>query len=180
MIFDPASEELGQGFWPMVGAAVWGASMADAAYDVHRHEEHRPELGGTLSLVGAFGDGQWPTHLGLSGDVILRRGVSIGLDRVGFTPGADGAWDLAAGSRFMLASEGERWRPHALVGMGVRHGRSPGTEPTFVTRAVFSAGAGLRYYVVPRYFVEVEGRWEDSGEWEGFTSGVGMGIHLGR
>ena len=78
------------------------------------------------------------------------------------------------------AANGERWRPHALVGLGVRHGPGPGPDPRLATRAVFSAGAGMRLYVVPRYFVEIEGRYEDSGDWRGVTSAVAMGVHVGR
>ena len=37
-----------------------------------------------------------------------------------------GSWDLAAGSRVMVAADGgKRWRPSALVGLGVRYGRAP-------------------------------------------------------
>ena len=38
----------------------------------------------------------------------------------------------------------------------------------------------LRYYFVPRYFTEVEARWERDGDEGGLRSGVSMGIHLGR
>ena len=38
----------------------------------------------------------------------------------------------------------------------------------------------MRLYVVPRYFVEIEGRYEDSGDWRGVTSAVAMGVHVGR
>lgn len=180
VIFNPTAEELGDGFWPALGAGIWGASIADAIYNVHRRELTRPQLGATVSLAGAFGGDRWPTHLGLSADVMLRPGVSIGLDRVGYTPGPDGSWDLQGGSRFMLASEGERWRPYALLGLGFRHGRAPGPDTTLVTRSVLSAGGGLRYYVVPRYFLDVDARWEQDGDYAGWSSGVGMGVHLGR
>jgi len=180
VILAPGKEELGPGFWPALGAAAWGASIADATYNVSRNESHRPSLGGTVSFSGAFGGRQWPSHFGLSGDLMLRSGVSIGVDRLGITPGPEGAWDAHAGSRVMLVTEGERFRPHALVALGVRHGRGPFDNDALVTRAVFGAGAGLRYYVVPRYFAEVEGRWENDGLWKGITSAVGLGVHLGR
>lgn len=180
VVFQVGDEELGPAFWPAMGAAVWGASVADASYNVHRNEEHRPRLGGQLGLSGAFGGGDWPTHLGLTADVMLRPGFSIGLDRVGYTPGPDRSWDLAAGSRVMLAAEGEHWRPHALVALGIRHGRSPDPIGIESTRLVFSAGGGLRWYAAPRYYVEAEARWENAADWAGVTSAVGMGVHLGR
>ena len=180
VIFNPTEDELGNGFWPALGAGIWGASIADGIYNVHRREAARPELGATVSWTGAFGGDRWPTHLGVSADVMLRRGVSIGLDRLGYTPGPDGSWDLQAGSRLMVASEGERWRPYLLLAVGLRHGRAPMDEATLWTRAVLSGGAGLRYYVVPRYFLEIDGRWEQAGDFSGFTSGVGMGVHLSR
>lgn len=180
VIFDPTEDELGSAFWPMLGAAAWGASIADAVYNVRHNERSRPKMGAQISFGAAFGGRHWKNHAGISADVLLRPSFSIGLDRVGWAPGPDGSWDLSAGSRVMLAGGGETFRPHALVGLGVRYGRAPGPGERFVTRAVFSGGGGFRYYVVPRYFVEIEGRWEDSGEWQGVTSAVGMGVHLGR
>ncbi len=183
VIFNPTAEELGSGLWPMVGAAVWGASVADASFNVHRSEATRPRTGGQLSVSGSFAGSSevdWPTHVGASFDLMLREGVSIGLDRVGFTPSGQSGWDLSAGTRLMLAVEGEKWRPAALVGFGVRHGRSPGDGTRLVTRTVFSAGGNLRYYVVPRYFVELDARFENDGGDSGLTTGVGMGVHIGR
>ena len=180
VILNPTQEQLGSGFWPTLGAGVWGASIADATYNVHRREAERPRKGVTASWSGQFGGGSQPAHFGLSFDVVIRKGFSLGLDRIGYTPGPDGSWDAHAGSRLMLAIEGRRWRPHALVAFGLRHGRLPGENRQLLTRTVFSAGLGLRYYVVPRYFLEVEARWQRDGLTSGLTSGVGLGIHLGR
>lgn len=162
-----------------LGVAVWGASIADAVYNVHRREGERPILGGQVGWSLAAGRGHWPRHAGVSADFMLREGVSIGLDRVGYTRLPDRGWDTQVGSRLLIAREGPRWRPAALVAFGVRHGRIPGSTLK-MTRAVFGAGGNLRYYFVPRYFAEVEARWEQSGESSGFVSGIGMGIHLGR
>ena len=178
VLFDPATADLGNGFWPTLGAAVWGASIADAAYSVHRREEKRPILGVQLSTGGSWGAGDWPEHYGVSADLMLRRGVSIGLDQVGYTPYVDG-YDLHLGSRLILAAEGERWRPYGLLSFGVRSGKVP-AETAHVTRMVASAGAGIRYYVVPRYFLIGEARLELAGDWGGLTSGIGFGVHLGR
>lgn len=181
VVFDQASTDLGNGFWPTLGAAVWGASIADAAYNVHRHEDRRPVMGVQLSYATAFsmaGQDEWPTHFGVSADLMLRKGVSIGLDRVGYTP-YDRGWDTHVGSRFMLAAEGKRFRPHALIGLGVRWGKVP-LESSYLTRIVVSAGGGLRYYVVPRYFIEGETRFENAGDASHVTGSIGLGIHLGR
>ena len=61
----------------------------------------------------------------------------------------------------------------------IRHGKVPGAE-SHLTRVVASGGAGVRYYVVPRYFVEAEARMEAGGDSSGVVGGVGMGVHLGR
>ena len=180
-VLDPAASDIGSGFWPLLGAATWGAAVADAVYSVHHHEERRPVMGVQLSLGGTFGplDARWPNHFGMSADLMLRKGVSIGLDRVGYTP-FQGGWDSQLGSRLLLAADGgRRLRPHALIGLGVRYGKAPGAE-SYLTRIVASGGAGVRYYVVPRYFIEAEGRYESSGEAEGATGSLGFGIHLGR
>ena len=180
VILNPTQEELGNGFWPTLGAGMWGASVADASYNVHRHEGHRPRLGGTISWSGAFqSTNPWPAHYGLSADVMIREGLSLGLDRIGYTPGPDGQFDAHLGSRIMIAVEGERWRPHAVAGIGIRYGRLAGIDSRS-TRTVVSAGGGLRYYVVPRYFLELEARYQRDGNHAGIASGVGMGVHLGR
>lgn len=180
VVLNPTQEELGDGFWPTLGAGVWGASIADAAYNVHRRESERPDMGGVLAFSGQFGGGLYRSHFGLSADLMLRPGLSIGLDRVGYTPGRDGSWDVHGGSRLILATQGKRWRPFALIAFGVRHGRTPGEAERVMTRSVFSAGGGLRYYVVPRYFLELEGRFEQDGPFGSITSGVGFGVHIGR
>jgi hypothetical protein len=180
IVFQPESEEIHPGVWPAIGAAVWGASIADAAYHVHRREEVRPRQGVQVSGSLALGGDDFPQHAGLSADLVLRPGISIGLDRIGYTPQPGGGYDFAAGSRVIAAIEGERWRPGALVGLGVRTGRTADPEGATLTRTTFSAGAQLRYYVVPRYFVETDARWEGTGDWSGLTGSVGFGLHLGR
>jgi hypothetical protein len=168
--------------WPVLGAGLWGASIADAIYQVHRREEHRPILGAQLGfeLQAGADDSPWSRHMGLSADLMLHKGLSIGLDRVGYTWAAD-SWDLSGGSRVTLAAEGDRFRPHALVAVGVRHGmlEEQGRTST-LTRTTFGAGAGFRYYVVPRYFLLGEVRWENGGTEQGFVGATGFGIHVGR
>jgi len=175
--FTPRDNALDGGWWPMLGVAVWGASAADASYNVHRREEKRPRLGATVGFSGGFGN--LGPQYGANVDLMLREGVSLGLDRMGYTPGPDDAFDLTGGTRLMLASEGEHWRPGAFVGAGVRHGRLP-DDPIVYTRTAFYAGTNLRYYVVTRYFLEGDLRYERDGLGNGITAGVGFGVHLGR
>lgn len=165
---------------PILGLAFWGASVADATYNVHRYEKARPFNGVTLSGGGALGGKTWPMHVGASADLHLGHGFSIGLDRVGYTPQRGGGWDLAVGSRMMMAiHEGQRFRPAVFVATGYRHGQVP-EQTVRLSRLVFGAGANLRYYFVPRYFTELETRWEQSGESNGFTTAAMFGVHLGR
>ena len=168
-----------RGFFPMLGVTLWGASIADAVYQVHRRESRRPRMGVTVSTSSGFGSGEWPVHFGVSADVVLRPGLSIGLDRVGYTPSTEG-WDTQFASRLMIAKEWPSFRPHVLFGLGVRHGQEPGPSTKQITRTFASAGVGLRYYTVPRYFIEVDGRYEVAGDTSGWVGGLGMGLHLGR
>lgn len=178
MAFAPG-EQIDPSVGPLLGLALWGASVADAAYQVHRYEKERPRRGATLSVGGAFGGAAWPRHYGLSADLMVGHGFSFGLDRVGYTPIGDG-YDLAVGSRMMMAFvEGQRWRPAGFVAMGYRHGQAPGTSVR-LSRVVFGVGANMRYYVVPRYFTEIEARYEQSGEHSGLVTAVMFGTHLGR
>ena len=175
--FTPREGALEGGWYPMVGLAVWGASIADAAYNVHHREEHRPYGGATVAFSGHFGN--MGPHYGTSVDLMLRPGVSLGLDRVGYTPQPEGGFDLTVGSRLMLALEGQRLRPGAFIGAGVRHGRPTGVQD-ITTRTALSAGANVRYYPVTRHFLEADVRYDREGLGAGITTGIGLGVHLGR
>lgn len=179
VVFEPATDDQRSGVPLVLGAAAWGASIADATYNVHRREERRPYLGVQVSTSGSWAaGGEWPRHFGVSADVMLRRGVSIGLDRVGYTA-YPGGFDAQVGSRLLLAIETPKWRPYALVGFGLRYGKVTGAD-VHITRIIASAGGGVRYYVVPRYFLDGEVRLENVGDFFGTSAGFGMGIHLGR
>lgn len=173
------SDEPLSDLWPLFGVTVWGASVADAAFNVHRREERRPRMGGQLSFGSNYGAGMVPVRLGVSGDLMLREGLSVGLDRVGYSPAPDGGFDVGGGPRVMLSPEGEDWRPAVYMGLGIRHGRPDASQPV-VTRTVFAAGANLRAYIVPRYFIEGDVRYERDGLGNAIAGGIGMGIHLGR
>jgi hypothetical protein len=179
-LVNPSDLQVSRAFWPVLGATIWGASIADALYNVHRREEKRPILGGQISLGGSFGGDPFGHHFGLSGDVMLRPGLSLGLDRLGWSGGyPEGGYDLHVGSRLMVAAEWQKFRPGLLLAFGLRHGRLE-PESVLLTRFVFGAGANLRYYVVPRYFMELGMRWERDGEWDALVSSVSMGLHVGR
>lgn len=169
--------------FPLLGTAVWGASVADATYNVKRNEDHRPVGGLTIGWGGGFGAGDWPFHQGLSADVIVTPGLSIGLDRVGGGTFGDGGYDAHFGSRLMYAYEGGRVRPGVFGAFGLRYGQQwipGGTRRYSAARAVVGAGVDLRYYVVPRYFVEADARVEYGGDVAVGVGGVGFGVHLGR
>jgi hypothetical protein len=184
-LYDPVDEIHG-GATALAGAALWGASIADAAST--RPGAPRRIEGLHVSFSGAFGVQQWrwPTHYGLSADLVVfhrttqtgHLGISLGLDRVGYTPYPDG-WDAHFGSRVMVGWEGHRWRPAALLAMGIRTGNIPIGSAT-LTRSVFGVGGELRYFVTPRYFTILDTRWERDGDQNGLRSGVGLGVQLGR
>lgn len=143
-------QSVGGSLWPVLGAALWGASVADAVYQVHRREQHPPRLGAQLAFELQDGSDKhpWPRHAGVSADLLLQRNLAIGLDRVGYTWGEAG-WDVSGGSRVTLTS-GERFRPFASAAIGLRHGtwQEVGQRST-LTRTTFGVGGGFRWYVVP-------------------------------
>jgi hypothetical protein len=165
--------------WPVMGLAVWGASVADAVYNVHRAEERRPYTGWTLAYGGSFGAGRWPFHQGLSAEVIPITGLSLGLDRVGYTTWGAGGYDWSLGSRLMVAADQKRARLGAFAAFGLRYGHDPNLRYTEF-RAVVGGGVDVRYYVVPRYFVDVDARVEYGGEDVAAVAGLGAGVHIGR
>ena len=183
---DPV-DEIDPAMTALLGGALWGASLADAVYRAPNQGEDRPIGGAQISLEGTSGVDQWrwPRHIGLSADVVFLESaadrptsLSLGLDRVGYTP-YDGGWDAHVGSRILVGWEGRRLRPAAVAAVGLRQGDLPrGTAR--MTRAVIGFGGQLRYYAVPRYFGTVEARWERDGDQNGLRSGVGFGVHLGR
>lgn len=170
------AEKIDPRVFPMLGLAVWGASIADGVYGVHRREDHRPVTGWTLGYGGSYGGGDFPFHHGLSADAIVRPGFSVGLDRVGYTAWS-GGFDTQLGSRLMIAYEGGRLRPGVFTNFALRVGEVGGSTSV---RAVAGAGADLRYYVTPRYFVETDARLEYDGAVLVGSGGVGFGVHIGR
>jgi hypothetical protein len=160
----------------MLGAALWGASIADAAYNVHRREDGPPEGGATLAFT-ARGDDTVPVRLGLTGELHVVRGLFIGLDQLGAGWDDRGRWDLHLGSRLRYELGHGVIRPSALVAAGIRTGDLGASQ---VTRPVFGFGLDARYHPVPRYFMAPELRYELDGVEHGAFFGLSAGLHLGR
>lgn len=186
---DRGGDELSMGVG--LGLAVWGAGIAVAARDANPGITQRPYTGVTVSTGtgwSSYADRPWATAVTV--DVIPRKNVSFGLDRVGLL-GHSGMLELNAGARGMYAWEKGRFRYGPFGGVALRAGPygDPdgfdglgGVDVVPVTRAhtrlVFSGGVNVRYYVVPRYFLEYEGRVEGDGG-VGTMSSVGFGLHFG-
>ncbi len=186
-----------------LGAAMlYGASVADAAWNARRYEEHRPRGGGTVSTYAGWDPGVGATSpyiAGLSGEWLVHPNVGIGLDRVGWTRSdeTEARWNF--GSRVSFAIDGEKVRPSLVLSAGGRviDEGAPGGELQGVdgpagastddgSRAaenrlvgVVGAGLELRWYVTPRYFVEAGFRTEMEDADARFVAGGGIGLHLG-
>lgn len=160
------------------GVALWGGSIADAIHGVRRAETSRRRTGFTVGWSVGFNP-QKPTHFGLLAEVTPIPHLSLGVERVGVAVPGPGLWDAQIGSRLILAVEGERLRPGLFIAQGVRVGQPVDGAP-IAMRGVIGAGALVRGFVTPRYFIEVDGRWELDQARHGGVFGVGFGVPLGR
>ncbi len=162
----------------MLGTMLYGWSIADAAGRARGLSRPRPRAGLTASLESDWiDDPEHPSAAGLALDWIVSPGLSLGLDRSGYTRQPDGSWDAALGGRMMIAGEGERLRPGAFVAAGLRAGSAGAGEPPL--RQVFAGGFNLRWYINPRYFVGYTLRYEQDAGRERLSHGGGLGVHLG-
>jgi hypothetical protein len=161
-----------------LGIAVWGASIADAVHDVRRAETVRPRTGFALGWSMGFSPYEAP-RMGLLADVTPVPHLTLGIDRLGATFRLGGPWEVFLGSRLILAAEGEVVRPGVFVAQGVRGGQRTLAGPIEI-RGVFGAGALVRVYATPRYFLELDGRWEYDQPRHGASVGVGLGVPIGR
>jgi len=191
-----------------LGAAMlYGASIADAAYNAQRLEAERPFTGVTLSSAAAWstqGTPGAPTVAGLTVEWVPQRSFSLALERVGWTsvePG-QGAWGFGGRAAWSYA-QGRKLRPTVFVGAGLRYARTPlpedgGTDTlsplvgdwqaaedgtrrsSGMLSPTVGGGLGLRWYVTPRYFVEWESRLETDGGAPELLLGGGVGVHFGR
>jgi len=174
-----APEHRGYGhFATATGVALWGGSIADALHGVRRAEASRPRTGFLIGWSMGFSPRK-PTHFGLLAEVTPIPHLSLGLERVGVAVPGPGMWDAQVGSRLILAAEGERFRPGVFVAQGVRVGQPEGGTPIAV-RGVIGAGALVRGFVAPRYFIELDARWELDQARHGGVFGVGFGVPIGR
>jgi len=163
----------------LTAAMIYGASIADASYQPLRREAFRPMRGWTLSTTTLWTPDALssPATAGLNAEWLVTPGMSVSLDRVGWTHTAAGENVWSLGSRLSLAIDGNRWRPGLFVALGGRV-RDPLVGAT-VVRPTVGAGGMLRWYVTPRYFVEWEGRVETEDGPAAFLFGGGLGVHFG-
>jgi hypothetical protein len=172
----------------LAAAMLYGAAIADAAYQPHREEKFRPMGGFTLSTSAEWGSEFGPSTpyiAGINAEWLAAPNLSMALDRVGWTRTPDGRSVWNVGSRFELSFlEGKRWRPGAFVGIALRvhddaDPLAPTTDSTYV-RVVAGGGMNLRWYVTPRYFVEGDFRVETEGGAPILLGGGGLGVHFGH
>jgi hypothetical protein len=173
-----AGEGLPSAGFAAFGLAAWGASVADATWNVHRRED-RMATGAFRLGASATTGGYFHPVAGVSFDVLAGPRAFIGLDRVGFTPGQGGAFDAAVGTRAGVdLARFVRWRSSALLAIGVRSGRDP--QGPSITRAAVGGGLELAYQVVPRYALTMDVRYEAEGVRAGPMIGIGGQVLLGR
>lgn len=166
----------------LAGAALYGASIADAAWNAQRRESERPRQGWSLATAAGWRFAGSPTDpwvAGLTVEYTPAGPFALAIERVGWTSPELGTGAVGAGGRgSVLFLQTERLRPAAFVSMGLRY-RYPFGEPGQLSPAV-GAGASLRWYVTPRYFVELESRAETEGGAPAMQYGGGLGVALGR
>ncbi len=192
-----------------LGAAMlYGTAIADAAYHANPRpgrETRHPGTGATVATYAgwdpAAGFGN-PYVAGLSADWLITPNIALGVDRIGWTrnTATQSRWNF--GSRVSFAVDGKHWRPYAFLAGGGRviQEGDVAFEDTATTRAgrsvvvdddssdgstarmvgVVGAGAGVRHYVTPRYFIEVEGRFEVEDADPKVLLGGGVGVHFGK
>lgn len=163
----------------LTAAMIYGAAIADAAYQPQKREAFRPMRGWTLSTTSLWYPDELgaPATAGLNAEWLVTKNMSVALDRVGWTYRPDGASVWGFGSRLVLAIDGTRWRPGLFLALGGRV-RDPAVGATQLVPTV-GGGGTLRWYVTPRYFVEWEGRVETEGGDPTFLFGGGLGVHFG-
>jgi hypothetical protein len=169
----------GPGSGLMGGALLWGWSIADAAYQVDEHETFaRPVTGMVVGFANGWTGIEEVSSAGFTADWVMEPGFSLGLDRTGWVVRPGGAVEFTTGARMMVGGEGRRFRPGAFVAAGLATGEVP--EQDGFVRALVGAGANLRWYATPRYYLELEYRGELEGEDVHGVTALGLGVHLGK
>ena len=169
----------GPNFLRLGAAMFYGAAIADAAYSAQSRESFRPVKGLTVATHAdwnALVTAETPWVAGVDIDWVIVKGVSAGLDRLGWTRSPDGVGTVNFGSQFGVAIEGRHVRPGAFAALGFRMHAVPGDVSWM---PVVGAGANVRWYITPRYFIEHEARVETEGGPVQFVYGGGLGIHFG-
>lgn len=163
----------------LTAAMFYGAAIADASYQARRREVFRPMKGWTMSTTALWSPDRMsaPYTAGMNVEWLAAKGLSVSLDRIGWThtPDRENVWSL--GSRLGLSIDGERVKPGLFVALGGRV-RDPDGGPAVLHYTV-GAGGNFRWYVTPRYFVEHELRVETEGGPAVFLLGGGLGVHFG-
>ncbi len=164
----------------LTAAMFYGAAIADAAWHTHRREATRPMKGWTLSTTSLWSPDAVgaPYTAGMNVEWLATKGLSVSLDRVGWTrtPAHENVWSL--GSRLQLVIDGKHVRPGLFLAVGGRL-RDPLVGESVVMPTI-GGGGSIRWYVTPRYFVEHELRVETEGGPATFLFGGGLGVHFGR
>ncbi|MCK6502598.1 caspase family protein [Myxococcota bacterium] len=172
----------------MIAQMVRGWAAADG-WQVLRREGGRPVTGvvltyGTAWRTAAKGEATVTGDLalastGLSVDWVMDPGFSLGVDRTGYVRRPDGSVLFDTGARMAFGFfERSRLRPSLFVYGGLEVDSDP-QAPSPVA-GLAGAGADLRWYLTPRYFVTVEGRGGVRDDDLAWSSGAGLGLHLGR
>jgi hypothetical protein len=172
----------------MIAQMVRGWAAADG-WQVLRREAGRPVTGVVLTYGTAWrgakeGEDTVTGDLalaatGLSVDWVMEPGFSLGLDRTGYIRRPEGSVLFDTGARMAFGFfERSRLRPSLFVYGGLEVDTARQAAVPVAGQA--GAGADLRWYLTPRYFVTVEGRGGVRGEELAWSSGAGLGLHLGR
>jgi hypothetical protein len=163
----------------LTAAMFYGAAIADAAWHTQKRETFRPLKGWTMSTTSLWSpnDVNAPYTAGMNVEWLATKGVSVSVDRIGWTrtPDGENVWSL--GSRLQLGIDGKHVRPGLFLALGGRLRDPLVGDATLMP--TFGGGAAVRWYITPRYFVEHELRVETEGGPAVFLFGGGLGVHFG-
>lgn len=163
----------------LTAAMLYGAAIADAAWQPQKRASFRPIRGFALSTTALWSpeDLGSPYTAGVNLEWLATKGLSVSGDRIGWTHTSAGEDVWSFGSRLTLAIDGRHLRPGLFLAFGGRV-RAPAHGDVQVL-PTFGGGGNIRWYVTPRYFVEHEVRVETEGGPAAFLLGGGLGVHFG-
>ncbi|MDP2312248.1 MAG: caspase family protein [Pseudomonadota bacterium] len=164
----------------LTAAMFYGAAIADAAWHSQKRESFRPMRGWTMSTTSLWSPDAVgaPYTAGMNVEWLAAKGLSVSLDRIGWThtPAGENVWSL--GSRLQLVIDGKHLRPGLFLAVGGRLRDPLVGDP--VLMPTIGGGGSVRWYITPRYFVEHELRVETEGGPAVFLFGGGLGVHFGQ